>query len=130
MSWPHLPADYDGPAWIWCPNRLYDPSEGHRLYNEYMDLLEHTEELGFDGICGWRARQGGAETEAARAGVGRAVGRSGSRRVGPPGSVPGVAQGLSEFIAVSLGSGRVRRRYRCESFGQVGGGDAPRPGTA
>ena len=51
MSWPYLPADYDGPAWVWCPNALYDPKEGHRLYNEYLDLLESSEELGFDGVC-------------------------------------------------------------------------------
>ena len=51
MSWPHLPADYDGPAWVWCPNRLYDPKEGRRLYNEYLGVLEYAEELGFDGVC-------------------------------------------------------------------------------
>jgi len=51
MSWPHLPADYEGPAWVWCPNRFYDPQEGQRLYNEYLGLLEHAEELGFDGVC-------------------------------------------------------------------------------
>jgi alkanesulfonate monooxygenase SsuD/methylene tetrahydromethanopterin reductase-like flavin-dependent oxidoreductase (luciferase family) len=51
MSWPNLPADYDGPAWVWCPNSLYDPVEGHRLYNEYLGLLEDSEPLGFDGVC-------------------------------------------------------------------------------
>jgi alkanesulfonate monooxygenase SsuD/methylene tetrahydromethanopterin reductase-like flavin-dependent oxidoreductase (luciferase family) len=51
MSWPYLPEDYDGPAWVWCPNQLYDPREGHRLYNEYLELLEYAEVLGFDGVC-------------------------------------------------------------------------------
>ena len=51
MPWPHLPADYDGPAWVWVPNSLYDPAEGHRLYNRYLDELIYAEELGFDGVC-------------------------------------------------------------------------------
>jgi len=51
MSWSNLPADYDGPAWVWCPNSLYDPKEGHRLYNEYLGFLEDSEPMGFDGVC-------------------------------------------------------------------------------
>jgi alkanesulfonate monooxygenase SsuD/methylene tetrahydromethanopterin reductase-like flavin-dependent oxidoreductase (luciferase family) len=51
MSWPLLPADYDGPAWVWCPNQLYDPQEGHKLYQAYLSQLEFAEDLGFDGVC-------------------------------------------------------------------------------
>lgn len=54
MPWPHLPDDfaerYDS-AWIWLPNSFYDPEEGHRLYNRYLDELELAEPLGFDGVC-------------------------------------------------------------------------------
>jgi alkanesulfonate monooxygenase SsuD/methylene tetrahydromethanopterin reductase-like flavin-dependent oxidoreductase (luciferase family) len=54
MPWPYLPRDFDrayDSAWVTLPNRLYDPKRGHRLYNEYLDELEHAERLGFDGLC-------------------------------------------------------------------------------
>src|SRR2546423_453002 len=51
MPWPHLPDDYDGSAWIWAPNSLYDPVRGQALYNRYLDELEYAETLGFDGVC-------------------------------------------------------------------------------
>jgi alkanesulfonate monooxygenase SsuD/methylene tetrahydromethanopterin reductase-like flavin-dependent oxidoreductase (luciferase family) len=51
MPYPALPADYDGPAWITCPNELFDPAVGTRVYNEYLDQLLYAEELGFDGVC-------------------------------------------------------------------------------
>lgn len=54
MSWPHLPADFaqkHDSAWIWAPNKLYDPVRGHDLYREYLDTLAFADELGFDGIC-------------------------------------------------------------------------------
>jgi alkanesulfonate monooxygenase SsuD/methylene tetrahydromethanopterin reductase-like flavin-dependent oxidoreductase (luciferase family) len=51
MPYPHLPQSYEGPAWITCPNRYYDPREGVKLYNRYLDELIYAEELGFDGIC-------------------------------------------------------------------------------
>jgi alkanesulfonate monooxygenase SsuD/methylene tetrahydromethanopterin reductase-like flavin-dependent oxidoreductase (luciferase family) len=53
MPWPHLPADFAEryeSAWITCPNSLYDPKEGHVLYNRYLDELEYAEQLGFDVI--------------------------------------------------------------------------------
>jgi len=50
MPWPHLPPDYEGPAWIRCPNSLYDGQRGHAIYNRYLDELVHAEELGFDGV--------------------------------------------------------------------------------
>ena len=54
MPWPHLPRDFDrayDSAWVTLPNRFYDPQRGHRLYNEYLDELEHAERIGFDGVC-------------------------------------------------------------------------------
>ena len=38
-------------AWVVLPNSLFDPEEGHRLYNRYLDELEYAEEAGFDGLC-------------------------------------------------------------------------------
>jgi alkanesulfonate monooxygenase SsuD/methylene tetrahydromethanopterin reductase-like flavin-dependent oxidoreductase (luciferase family) len=59
VSWFHLmpyrwlPADfrerYHG-VWVDVPNRLYDPQRGHQLYNEYLDMLEYADEMGFDAI--------------------------------------------------------------------------------
>jgi len=51
MPYPALPPDYDGPAWITCPNALFDPQVGHQVYNRYLDELIYAEELGFDGVC-------------------------------------------------------------------------------
>src|SRR5207245_1561404 len=51
MPYTALPADYDGPAWVTCPNELYDPQLGHHLYNRYLDELIAAEDLGFDGVC-------------------------------------------------------------------------------
>jgi alkanesulfonate monooxygenase SsuD/methylene tetrahydromethanopterin reductase-like flavin-dependent oxidoreductase (luciferase family) len=51
MPYPALPPDYDGPAWITCPNGLFDPEVGHQVYNRYLDELIYAEELGFDGVC-------------------------------------------------------------------------------
>lgn len=38
-------------SWLSLPNRYYDPKEGHRLYNRYLDELEYGDELGFDVLC-------------------------------------------------------------------------------
>jgi alkanesulfonate monooxygenase SsuD/methylene tetrahydromethanopterin reductase-like flavin-dependent oxidoreductase (luciferase family) len=51
MPYPGLPADYDGPAWVTCPNELFDPSLGTHIYNRYLDELVLADELGFDGVC-------------------------------------------------------------------------------
>ena len=54
MSWPYLPANFDATydsAWVWLPNRLYDPEKGDDLYQNYIDTLAYADELGFDGIC-------------------------------------------------------------------------------
>src|SRR5262249_17835424 len=50
MPWPHLPVDYEGPAWVRCPNSHYDGRQGADLYNRYLDELVLAEELGFDGV--------------------------------------------------------------------------------
>jgi alkanesulfonate monooxygenase SsuD/methylene tetrahydromethanopterin reductase-like flavin-dependent oxidoreductase (luciferase family) len=54
MPWPYLPADFDAKydsAWVWLPNALYDPVQGHELYREYINTLAYADTLGFDGIC-------------------------------------------------------------------------------
>jgi alkanesulfonate monooxygenase SsuD/methylene tetrahydromethanopterin reductase-like flavin-dependent oxidoreductase (luciferase family) len=51
MPYPALPPDYDGPAWVTCPNQLFDPQVGRQIYNRYLDELVLAEELGFDGVC-------------------------------------------------------------------------------
>ena len=54
MSWPYLPADFEDhndSAWIWCPNKLFDPALGSGLYRDYIDTLAYADELGFDGVC-------------------------------------------------------------------------------
>ncbi len=51
MPYPGLPEDYDGPAWVTCPNELFDPAVGQDVYNRYIDELVYAEELGFDGVC-------------------------------------------------------------------------------
>jgi alkanesulfonate monooxygenase SsuD/methylene tetrahydromethanopterin reductase-like flavin-dependent oxidoreductase (luciferase family) len=51
MPYPALPDDYDGPAWVTCPNSLFDPAVGTQIYNRYLDELILAEELGFDGVC-------------------------------------------------------------------------------
>ena len=53
MPWPHLPEDFretNRSVWVDVDSRLYDPVEGHRVYNEYLDQLEYAATLGFDGI--------------------------------------------------------------------------------
>ncbi len=40
-----------GTVWVNLPNSNFDPVKGHRLYNRYLDELEHGEELGFDAIA-------------------------------------------------------------------------------
>ncbi|HZQ27232.1 MAG TPA: LLM class flavin-dependent oxidoreductase [Acidimicrobiales bacterium] len=51
MPYPALPSEYDGPAWVTCPNELYDPTVGTQIYNRYLDELVYADELGFDGVC-------------------------------------------------------------------------------
>ncbi len=41
----------NGTVWVNLPNSNFDPVKGHKLYNRYLDELEHGEELGFDAIA-------------------------------------------------------------------------------
>jgi alkanesulfonate monooxygenase SsuD/methylene tetrahydromethanopterin reductase-like flavin-dependent oxidoreductase (luciferase family) len=59
FSWFHLmpyrwlPADFREryhSVWVDLPNALYDPVKGHALYNEYLDMLEYADQLGFDAV--------------------------------------------------------------------------------
>jgi len=59
ISWFHLmpyrwlPSDFREryhSVWVDVPNALYDPERGHELYNEYLDMLEYADEVGFDAI--------------------------------------------------------------------------------
>jgi len=59
ISWFHLmpyrwlPADFREryhSVWVDLPNALYDPIRGHGLYNEYLDMLEYADQVGFDAI--------------------------------------------------------------------------------
>src|SRR5438105_438077 len=46
---PYVRAKYDSSC-VGIPNRYYDPEKCHELYNRYLDELELSETLGFDGI--------------------------------------------------------------------------------
>jgi len=53
MPWPYLPEDFrqkHRSVWVDVDSRLYDPVKGHRVYNEYLDLLEEAAEMGYDGV--------------------------------------------------------------------------------
>ncbi len=53
MPWPYLPDDFrqkNRSVWVDVDSRLYDPVKGHRVYNEYLDLLELAADLGYDGV--------------------------------------------------------------------------------
>src|SRR5262249_60683673 len=59
ISWFHLmpyrwlPADFREryhSVWVDLPNALYDPVRGHGLYNEYLDMLEYADQVGFDAV--------------------------------------------------------------------------------
>ena len=41
----------NGTVWVTLPNSHFDPEKGRRLYNRYLDELEHGEELGFDVLA-------------------------------------------------------------------------------
>jgi hypothetical protein len=55
MPWPYLPADFEQrhkSAWVTCPNTYYDANLGTAVYNnDYLDQLQQSEVLGFDGVC-------------------------------------------------------------------------------
>lgn len=54
MPCPYLPEDFQQQyrsVWVDVPSDLYEPEKGHWVYNEYLDELEHADQMGFDGIC-------------------------------------------------------------------------------
>ena len=60
VSWFHLmpyrllPEDFEEQyrsVWVDVPSHLFDPTQAHYLYNEFLDELEYADQVGFDGIC-------------------------------------------------------------------------------
>lgn len=52
--WQNLPPDFNQTyrsVWVDVPSHLWDPVEGHRHYNDYLDELEFADQMGFDGVC-------------------------------------------------------------------------------
>ncbi|HKC52315.1 MAG TPA: flavin-dependent oxidoreductase, partial [Myxococcota bacterium] len=53
MPYRWLPADFREryhSVWVDLPNGVYDPEKGHDLYNEYLDMLEYADQMGFDAL--------------------------------------------------------------------------------
>jgi alkanesulfonate monooxygenase SsuD/methylene tetrahydromethanopterin reductase-like flavin-dependent oxidoreductase (luciferase family) len=53
MPWPYMADDFrekHRSVWVDLPSSVFDPVKGHKVYNDYLDLLEYAEILGFDGI--------------------------------------------------------------------------------
>jgi alkanesulfonate monooxygenase SsuD/methylene tetrahydromethanopterin reductase-like flavin-dependent oxidoreductase (luciferase family) len=53
MPWPYLPDDFTEKhrsVWVDVDSRLFDARKANRVYNDYLDLLELAEELGYDGL--------------------------------------------------------------------------------
>ena len=53
MPWPYLPDDFTSrhrSVWVDVDSRLFDARKANKVYNDYLDLLEFAEELGYDGI--------------------------------------------------------------------------------
>ncbi len=53
MPWPHLPDDFrqkNKSVWVDIDSTLYDPVKGHDVYNDYLDMLEYADNLGYDGL--------------------------------------------------------------------------------
>ena len=54
MPYTDLPEDFNRKhpsVWVDIDSRLFDPVKAHRMYNDFMDELEHAAELGFHGVC-------------------------------------------------------------------------------
>jgi alkanesulfonate monooxygenase SsuD/methylene tetrahydromethanopterin reductase-like flavin-dependent oxidoreductase (luciferase family) len=54
MPYPYLPDDFrekHRSVWVDVDRSLYDPVQGHAVYHEFLDELEHADAMGFDGIC-------------------------------------------------------------------------------
>ena len=54
MPYTELPDDFrekHPSVWVDIHSSLFDPKRAHRMYNDFMDELEHAAECGFDAIC-------------------------------------------------------------------------------
>ena len=54
MPYTELPDDFrekNPSVWVDIDPKLFDPRRAHRMYNEFMDELEHAAACGFDAIC-------------------------------------------------------------------------------
>ena len=54
MPYAYMDLDYRekyDAAWVVLPNSHFDPEKGQELYNRYLDELELSEQVGFDGLC-------------------------------------------------------------------------------
>jgi alkanesulfonate monooxygenase SsuD/methylene tetrahydromethanopterin reductase-like flavin-dependent oxidoreductase (luciferase family) len=53
MPWPYLPDDFrekNRSVWVDIDQSLFDPAKCHEVYNDYLDLLEYADQLGYDGV--------------------------------------------------------------------------------
>lgn len=50
MTNPNIPEDYEGPAWVELPARLYDRETWYKLSQRYIAEMVLAEQLGFDGL--------------------------------------------------------------------------------
>ena len=53
MPWPYLPDDFrekNRSVWVDIDQALFDPVRCHEVYNDYLDLLEYADTLGYDGV--------------------------------------------------------------------------------
>ncbi|HAC32984.1 MAG TPA: LLM class flavin-dependent oxidoreductase [Gammaproteobacteria bacterium] len=53
MPYRDLPADFEQTypsVWVSPPRTLYDPRIGHQTYHDYLDALEYSIDLGYDGV--------------------------------------------------------------------------------
>jgi alkanesulfonate monooxygenase SsuD/methylene tetrahydromethanopterin reductase-like flavin-dependent oxidoreductase (luciferase family) len=54
MPYTELPDDFTEShpsVWVDIDPALFDPARAHRMYNDFMDELEHAAEAGFDAVC-------------------------------------------------------------------------------
>jgi alkanesulfonate monooxygenase SsuD/methylene tetrahydromethanopterin reductase-like flavin-dependent oxidoreductase (luciferase family) len=54
MPYTELPDDFRDrhpSVWVDIHSSLFDPTRAHRMYNDFMDELEHAAACGFDAIC-------------------------------------------------------------------------------
>ncbi len=54
VTYPSLPADFaetQPTAWVTIPHRLHDSLEVGRTYRMFIELMEHADRVGFDGLA-------------------------------------------------------------------------------